>query len=436
MTKVKSILGWSSFAVVLLVYSASSKAEDHDAVVAEIRSILDPLVDEQMLPGYYLGVFDEKSSLFEVSMGSTREAGELRPSGDVLYAIMSMTKPIVSFAALRLIDEKRLQLDDPVAKYIPELGSLTVVDEGDLDKVQEELVRPITIRDLLRHTSGLTYSEDVVGREEVAKLYAELGIFPLDEPEESGLPTLSDHITALAQLPLVAQPGQQFIYSVSIDVLGRILEIVERKSLDLVLREWVLDPLGMDSTYFVVPPDQEARLAQMYRPRLATYPIPGVYKRYQPYDVGGGRVNFGLKSDRLLSGGAGLISSANDYAKFLQMLMAGGVWKGERLLSAETAESLFEHQLPDHLGSNALVYNFGPSSKGSGFSFGLGIQTKGTGNPSLAEDHDYYVWYGAANTGFWIDRANGLIGVFMAQHIPSQYQMVPDLVGIVRKIKS
>ena len=368
-------------------------------------------------------------------MGSTREAGELRPSGDVLYAIMSMTKPIVSFAALRLIDEKRLQLDEPVAKYIPELGSLTVVDEGDLDKVQEELVRPITIRDLLRHTSGLTYSEDVVGREEVAKLYAELGVFPLDEPEESGLPTLSDHITALAQLPLVAQPGQQFIYSVSIDVLGRILEIVERKSLDLVLREWVLDPLGMDSTYFVVPPDQEARLAQMYRPRLATYPIPGVYKRYQPYDVGGGRVNFGLKSDRLLSGGAGLISSANDYAKFLQMLMAGGVWKGERLLAAETAESLFEHQLPDHLGSNALVYNFGPSSKGSGFSFGLGIQTKGTGNPSLAEDHDYYVWYGAANTGFWIDRANGLIGVFMAQHIPSQYQMVPDLVGIVRKIK-
>ena len=436
MTKVKSILSWSSFAVVLLVYSASSKAEDHDAVVAEIRSILDPLVDEQMLPGYYLGVFDEKSSLFEVSMGSTREAGELRPSGDVLYAIMSMTKPIVSFAALRLIDEKRLQLDDPVAKYIPELGSLTVVDEGDLDKVQEELVRPITIRDLLRHTSGLTYSEDVVGREEVAKLYAELGVFPLDEREESGLPTLSDHITALAQLPLVAQPGQQFIYSVSIDVLGRILEIVERKSLDLVLREWVLDPLGMDSTYFVVPPDQEARLAQMYRPRLATYPIPGVYKRYQPYDVGGGRVNFGLKSDRLLSGGAGLISSANDYAKFLQMLMAGGVWKGERLLAAETAESLFEHQLPDHLGSNALVYNFGPSSKGSGFSFGLGIQTKGTGNPSLAEDHDYYVWYGAANTGFWIDRANGLIGVFMAQHIPSQYQMVPDLVGIVRKIKS
>ena len=94
-----------------------------------------------MLPGYYLGVFDEKSSLFEVSMGSTREAGALPPSGDVLYAIMSMTKPIVSFAALRLIDEKRLQLDDPVAKYIPELGSLTVVDEGDLDKVQEELER-------------------------------------------------------------------------------------------------------------------------------------------------------------------------------------------------------------------------------------------------------------------------------------------------------
>ena len=154
------------------------RADDHDAVVSEIRSILDPLVNEQMLPGYYLGVFDENSALFEVSMGSTRESGALPPSGDVLYAIMSMTKPIVSFAVLRLIDEGRLQLDDPVAKYIPEFTSLTVVDEGDLDEVQEEIDRPITIRDLLRHTSGFTYSEDIVGREEVAKLYAELGIFP------------------------------------------------------------------------------------------------------------------------------------------------------------------------------------------------------------------------------------------------------------------
>ena len=415
--------------------SAWGRADDHDAVVSEIRSILDPLVNEQMLPGYYLGVFDENSALFEVSMGSTRESGALPPSGDVLYAIMSMTKPIVSFAVLRLIDEGRLQLDDPVAKYIPEFTSLTVVDEGDLDEVQEEIDRPITIRDLLRHTSGFTYSEDIVGREEVAKLYAELGIFPLDEPADGTLPTLSDHISALAQLPLVAQPGQQFIYSVSIDVLGRVLEIVERKPLDGVLREWVLEPLGMTSTYFVVPPDEEKRLAQMYRPRVATYPIPGVYKRYQPYEVGEGRVNFGLKPDRLLSGGAGLISSANDYAKFLQMLMAGGLWQGTRLLSEEASESLFEHQLPDHLGSNALVYNFGPRTKGSGFSFGLGIQTKGTGNPQLTADHDYYVWYGAANTGFWIDRDNGLIGVFMAQHIPSQYDMVPELVDIVRKIK-
>ena len=147
-------------------------------------------------------------------------------------------------------------------------------------------------------------------------------------------------------------------------------------------------------------------------------------------------MNFGLKPDRLLSGGAGLISSANDYVKFLQMLMAGGLWQGTRLLSDEASESLFEHQLPEHLGPNALVYNFGPRTKGSGFSFGLGIQTKGTGNPQLTADHDYYVWYGAANTGFWIDRENGLIGVFMAQHIPSQYDMVPELVDIVRKIKS
>lgn len=426
------------FGVFLLLYAAGGAAdtlqEKSAAVEVDVRAILDPLTEEQLLPGYYLGVFDSTGKIFELSQGSAAEAGGLRPSSEALYAIMSMTKPIVSFAVLALIERGALGLDDPVSKFIPELGSLVVVEDGDLDEPQQDLNRQITIRDLLTHTSGLTYSEDIVGREEVAKLYAELGIFPLDERDETGLAGLSDHISALAQLPLVAQPGQRFVYSVSIDVLGRVLEVVEKKSLDLVLADLVLKPLDMTSTYFVVPEEASARLAQMYRPRIATYPIPGVYKRYQPYEVGGGRINFGLKADRLLSGGAGLISSADDYSKFLTMLLNGGVWKGERIISEETVESMFTHQLPEHLGSEALVYNFGPSTLGSGFSFGLGIKTKGEGDPFVVEDHDYYVWYGAANTGFWIDRQKQLIGIFMAQHIPSQYDRIPELVDVVRKL--
>jgi CubicO group peptidase (beta-lactamase class C family) len=191
----------------------------------------------------------------------------------------------------------------------------------------------------------------------------------------------------------------------------------------------------MDSTGFVVPKQKADRMAQMYRPRLATYPVPGAFKQYQPYEVGEGRINFGLKPDRLISGGAGLISSANDYSKFLRMLLNGGEFEGKRLLSKDKVEWMFTHQLPEQLGSEALVYNFGPSTVGSGFGYGLGISTKGSGNPFVQEDHDYYFWGGAANTGFWIDREQQLIGIFMAQHIPSQYNRTPELVEAVRKIK-
>ncbi len=409
--------------------------ERKQTVVKEVRSILDPLVDEQLLPGFYLGVFDSEGLVLDVTRGKAAEAGELKPGPDILYAIMSMTKPIVSFAAIQLIEQGKLGLEDPVSKFIPEFGSLVVVEDGDLDKPQQELERAVTIRDLLTHTSGLTYSVDIVGREEVAQLYADLGIFPLDERTDDNLSEISDHVAALTQLPLVEQPGQRFIYSVSTDVLGRVLEIVKNQRLDSILTEMVFEPLGMDSTGFVVPKQKADRMAQMYRPRLATYPVPGAFKQYQPYEVGEGRINFGLKPNRLLRGGSGLISSANDYSKFLRMLLNGGESQGKRLLSKEKVEWMFTHQLPEQLGSEALVYNFGPSTVGSGFGYGLGISTKGSRNPFVQEDHDYYFWGGAANTGFWIDREQQLIGIFMAQHIPSQYNRTPELVEAVRKIK-
>ena len=206
--------------------------ERKQTVVKEVRSILDPLVDEQLLPGFYLGVFDSEGLVLDVTRGKAAEAGELKPGPGVLYAVMSMTKPIVSFVALQMIEQGKLSLEDPVSKFIPEFASLVVVEEGDLNKPQQELERAVTIRDLLTHTSGLTYSEDIVGREEVAKLYAELGIFPLDERTDNSMSEVSDHVAALAQLPLVGQPGQRFVYSVSIDVLGRVLESPEKSEVE------------------------------------------------------------------------------------------------------------------------------------------------------------------------------------------------------------
>ncbi len=407
-------------------------SQSHDEARAEIRALLSPLVNEQLLPGYYVAVYDENGMLFDEKQGLANETNNLKPGEDVLYAVMSMSKPIISFAVLRMVENGDLSLDDPVSKYIPEFETLSVVKDGDLDNPQVDLTRPITIHDLLTHTSGFTYSQDVVGREEISEIYSELGIFPIDERKTLGLESLSDHVSALSQLPLVAQPGERFVYSVSIDVLGRVLEIAEEKNLSEVIEEKVLRPLEMESTFFYVPDGERNRLAQMFRPRVATYPIPGSYRRYQAYEFETGAPNFGLYQERYLSGGAGLISSAADYSKFLRMLMNDGFSGQDEIAKAKTVALMFANQLPGHLGGNGLVYNFGPNALGAGFGYGLGIRTVDGGNPINPSDHDYYFWYGAANTGFWIDKRSGLIGIFMAQHLPTQYDRVPELVEITR----
>lgn len=411
-----------------------SGSESHDEVKAEIRALLSPLVDEQLLPGYYVAVYDGEAMLFDEKQGLANETNDLKPGADVLYAVMSMSKPVITFAALRLVESGDLNLDDPVSKYLPEFKTLSVVEDGDLDNPHVDLTRPITLHDLLTHTSGFTYSQDVTGREEVAELYSELRIFPIDERDSPGLESLSDHVAALAQLPLVSQPGERFVYSVSIDVLGRVLEVAAKKSLSEVIDEQVLQPLKMDSTFFFVPDEERHRLAQMFRPRVATYPIPGNYRRYQAYEFETGAPNFGLYEQQFLSGGAGLISSASDYSKFLRMLMNHGFSEQGQIASSKTVALMFKNQLPAHLGGNGLVYNFGPNALGAGFGYGLGIRTVDEGNPVDSSDHDYYFWSGAANTGFWIDRKSGLIGIFMAQHLPTQYDRVPELVEITRAL--
>ena len=348
-----------------------------------------------------------------------------------------MTKPIVSLATLILADRGVLDLKDPVRKFIPEFADLLVVEDGDYDNPAEALARDITIHDLLTHTSGLTYSQDITGREEIAQLYAELDILSIDGMFRSRLGNLDDHIQELVQLPLVAQPGTLFVYSVSIDVLGRVLEVASDSPLDRLLEELVLGPLEMNDTGFRVRPADVNRLSQMYSPRVATYPIPGVYRRYEKYaSLPEGQKNFGQSEETYLSGGAGLISSAHDYAKFLMFLSRGTTSGGETLLGADMLAQMFANQLPKALGGDGLVYNFGPMASGTGFGYGLGIRLKAGGNPEDQSDHDYYWWAGAANTGFWIDPESDSIGVLMIQHLPTQYDRVAELVEATRLLYS
>jgi CubicO group peptidase (beta-lactamase class C family) len=430
-----SLLG-SVFALLLLVHVQVATAEDAPVVSPMTQAyaqLLDPMIDEQLIPGYYLAVYKNGQQVVDLARGFADEEASLLPSQDVLYFIASMTKPIVSLATLKLVEQGRLNLADPVKKFIPEFSNLLVVPDGDLDNSSEELVRDVTIHDLLTHTSGLTYSQDITGREEIAKVYADLGIFSIDGLAESKLGSLADHIEQLVQLPLVFQPGEVFVYSVGIDVVGRVLEIVTGKPLDVVVNELVLVPLDMTDTHFKVPEAKRTRLAAMYSPRVATYPIPGVYRRYQPYqNLPKGQPNFGLSDSGYLSGGAGLVSTARDYAKLLAVMSNGFRVGQQQFISAQIGNKLFQNQLPAALQGKGLVYNFGPSASSTGFSYGLGIRLLAGGDLNRSDEHDYYFWAGAANTGFWIDLKNDVYGIFMTQHLPTQYDRTAEMVEIAR----
>ena len=400
-----------------------------------INEILVPLVEDQLVSGVHLSIFKSREKVFELNFGFADDVNKIKPSSNVLYAIASMSKPIVSLATLMLVDQGKLSLDDPVKKFIPAFHDLLVVEDGDYDNPAEPLDRDMTIHDLLTHTSGLTYSEDITGREEMAQLYAQLNIFSIDGLFQSELGDLNGHIAALSELPLVAQPGTQFLYSVSTDVLGKVLEVVSGQPLDKLLQRLIFEPLDMSDTAFRVPDVAVDRLSQLYSPRVATYPIPGVYKRYQVYpNLPKGQKNFGQSEKTYLSGGAGVISTARDYGRFLDYLAHGNVTGQGTLLEPEILDLMFTNQLPEALGSGGLVYNFGPSADNTAFTYGLGIRLIEGGDPNKREDHDYYFWAGAANTGFWIDPTHDLIGVLMVQHLPTQYDRISELVEASRSI--
>jgi len=297
---------------------------------------------------------------------------------DSIFRIYSMTKPIVSVAALMLVEEGKMQLADPVAKFIPELKDLKVGVEkgGSLELVASS--RPITIHDLLRHTSGLTYG--VFGKSMVKELYTKNGVDSWDH-------TNADLVKKLASVPLMFQPGSTWEYSRSTDVLGHVIERVSGQNLDRFLEERILKPLGMRDTAFYVDPAKHGRIAEPF----AKEPLINV--RTKP---------------KYLSGGGGMVSTAADYLRFAQMLLNGGELDGVRILSRKTVD----YMTSDHLGGvRGPAYLPGP-----GYGFGLGVKVRTSAgeadSPGSIGDYD---WGGLGGTYFWVDPKERLIGIWMMQ---------------------
>ena len=406
--------------------TAETSSETNEKLETEYSKILSPLVEKKLIPGYYFALYQSGEKIFEKAEGLADDLSGLKPSETTLFAIASMTKPITTLGVLHLIENSSLQLSDPVSKYLPEFSQMLVAPGGSYDSQLQPAEREITIFDLLTHTSGLTYTSGITGVGDIADAYRDLEIFTLEAKVSSSSGDLSGHTSKLAELPLVSQPGKQFVYSVGVDVAGRVIEVVSGLSLRGYLRENILLPLGMTDTDFVIDPKDSDRLARLYSPLTRTYQIPGIPKMYQQTNLIPKRLkNFGIEA-QMYSGGAGLISTAADYAKLLNFLLDRSN-DNPLKLSQEAFDLMLTDQLGDYLGQNLMVAGMGPTASDQVFSVGLGISLQAGELDPNKEPYDYFYWAGAYNTQFWIDQHHEVFGIFMSQIFPPMFRLTPEL---------
>ncbi len=359
-------------------------------------------VDSGRLPGIAVAVVrDDRLAWFETY--GLRDVESRRPvAPDTIYRMYSMTKPITTVAALMLYEEGCFHLDDPVAKYIPAFSETRVFAGGDAESFETEpLARPITVHDLMTHTSGLTYSFQC--EHPVDALYQRRGI-----DFNRNLGPLAQVVEATAAQPLVFQPGERWNYGVSTDVLGRLVEIWSGQALDAFLAERIFAPLGMADTGFHVPEGEGDRFASNY-----TRSEEGGLALVDA--AAGSRF---LRPAATLSGGGGLVSTAADYLRFLRMLRGRGVLGDVRLLGRKTVEHMTSNQLPGDLADMGQPTFSETPFTGVGFGLGVSVMLD-PAKARIVGSPGEYAWGGMASTAFWVDPAEDLIVLLLTQLSPS-----------------
>ncbi len=380
---------------------------------------LEAQVDSERLAGASVLLSRRGEVAFFESTGNADVENARSFEKDSIVRIFSMTKPITTVAAMMLFEEGCFQLDDPVANYIPGIADMPVWQGGDLtNTVPQEA--PMTIRHVMTHTSGLTYG--FMRTNVVDEKYRDLDM-EMTNPEE----TLADWTDKLVQAPLICQPGSQWNYSVSSDLLGRLVEIWSGKTLREFFLTRIFKPLGMVDTDFHVHPDKHERFTSLYVPPTGgslsnvgnkteedSKPKGGV-TRQEAYND-----SRYLSPTNIYSGGGGLTSTMHDYARFCQMLLNGGELDGEQILGRKTVEFMRLNQLPDGKDMAAMGQPVWSETTYDGIGFGLGWAVvldpvKAHAITSPGEHH----WGGAASTFFWIDPVEDLYVVFLTQLMPS-----------------
>jgi CubicO group peptidase (beta-lactamase class C family) len=373
--------------------------------LARLDSAMQAYITDGKLPGIVVAVAKDGRLAHLKAFGlRSVEAKDPMETSD-LFRIYSMTKPIASAGAMILVEEGRLGLDDPVSRYVPAFGEVKVwTRDGPVPPR-----RPITVRDLLRHTSGLTYG--IFGETPVDSLYRKAN------PDGSAA-DLADLTARLSALPLIGQPGEVWNYGYNTDVVGRIVEVVSGTSLDRFLEERLFRPLGMKDTFFEVPPEKRSRFTGYY-----ARPAPGRFYLADSPDTGSY-----TRPAKVLSGGGGLVSSTADYLRFAQMILNGGELDGVRVLKAATVTEMLRNQLPGEL----VPALGGARLEGTGF--GLGFNVIVNGKDPLRGHNGTGSWGGYANTFFFIDPVSRVIGIVMTQFFPfAAYPLEGDFRRLVNQ---
>lgn len=371
--------------------------------VAAMDALLSTAVSDGNVIGVSALVFDEGQTVYQGAFGlGDRERG-VAVTEDTLWRIYSMTKPVTSVVIMDLVEEGKLALTDPAAKYIPALGQMRVASLGeDGVPIYTEQTRPMTIEDLLLHRSGMAYG--IFGGNPTEEAYAAAEIFSWENTPEGRLESLETKVNKLGALPLVAQPGAMWYYSLSIDVLGRVAEVVTGQTLDEVMAERVFEPLGMTETGFYVRPDQKERFASNYMLQPDGSFIMIEDGQNSPY----------LNDYPSNSGGGGLVSTLGDYARFSEMMLNGGSLGDVTILEPETVTLMMQN----HMGEGFVsMFPWIGGETGSGFGYGGAVAITATEAQQLESGRypGQWGWSGAARTNMYIDPQNNAYGVIMLQ---------------------
>ncbi len=367
--------------------------------LARIDQFLQRYVDSNEIAGAVLLVLRDGRPAYERAVGWADKESGRRMTTDAIFRIASQSKAVTTTAILMLVEEGRISLGDPVSRFIPQFAHTTVATKSDTGRVIARAKREITIRDLLTHTAGISYGTDSI----VAPLYTSKGLGPAagwgwytadkDEP-------ICTTMERLATLPFVAQPGEKWVYGYNIDILGCVVERASGIPLDQFIRTRITQPLGMSDTFFFIPPEKKQRLVTVYM-------SDGTGHVQRAPEGPRGQGNYVEGPRRSFSGGAGLLSTARDYGRFLQMLLNGGQLDGVRLLSPNTVALMTTNQVGSLFDEHSR----------SGFSLGFSTVER-LGADDLAPVGSYG-WGGAYGSGYQVDPKDRLTLVFMLNQLPN-----------------